>query len=78
MVGLVPTHQKIEIANLRWWLPLNFYTAAGYLSSKSEVPEGNEGSRKRIVSTYKASVSINMLRVTPSSALSVKVILQIT
>ena len=39
---------------------------------------GNEGSRKRIVSTYKASVSTNMLEVTPPSDLSVKVILQIT
>lgn len=32
---------------------------------------------KRIVRTDRASVSTNMLRVTPSSALSVKVILQI-
>lgn len=33
---------------------------------------------KRIVRTDKVSISTNMLRVTPSSALSVKVILQIT
>ena len=33
---------------------------------------------KRTVRTYKASVSTTMLEVTPPSALSVKVILQIT
>ena len=48
------------------------------MSSKSEVPEGNEYIWKRQVCMDKVSVSTNMLRVTPSSALSVKVILQIT
>ena len=48
------------------------------MSSKSEVPEGNEVSRKRNMGTDRASVSTTMLEVTPPSASSVKVILQIT
>lgn len=78
MVSEVPAYQNTRLLTSVGNSSFKIYHAEGYLSSKSEVPEGNEVSRKRNMSTDRASISTNMLRVTPSSASSVKVILQIT